>query len=132
MADLTVEPDTGSSHDPLLRVHQEARGGAVVVRVVGDVDLATAPALDAHLCRAQEQLTPPTPLVLDLTGVEFLASAGLSELIKHSQRCATIGSRLIVVAAHRPVLRAMEVTGLTDTIAVVASVDDALTIAAAD
>lgn len=126
MADLTVEPDIDPSHNPLLRVHHEERDGVVIVRAVGDVDLATASLLSGHLSRGEERLTPPAPLVLDLTGVEFLASVGLSELIRHSALCADLGSRLVVVATQRAVLRSMQLTGLTETIAVVPSVDDAL------
>jgi anti-sigma B factor antagonist len=126
VADLTVEPDTDSPHNPLLQVSLEAREGVVIVRAVGDIDLGTAPLLSQHLTQGEAQLTPPGPLVLDMTGVEFLASVGLSELIKHSKQCTDLGSRLIVVATQRAVLRSLNLTGLTETISVVASVEDAL------
>jgi anti-sigma B factor antagonist len=132
MTDLTVEPDSDSSHDPLLQVHLEVREGAAIVRAVGDVDLGTAPLLSEYLRRGEEQLTPPRPLVLDLSGVDFLASAGLSELIKHAKRCTDLGSRLLVVATQRVVLRTMDLTGLTEMITAVPSVEDALATGTAD
>lgn len=126
MADLPVGPDGDAQQNPLLTVHLETRGNAVVVHAVGDVDLATTPLLSEHLSQAEALLAPPAPLVLDMSGVEFLASVGLSELVKYADLCVDRGSRLVVVAAQRAVLRSMQLTGLTEMITVVPSVEDAL------
>ena len=130
MAEVPGESDIDSPRNPLLRVHHEVHQDVVIVRAVGDIDLGTAPLLSDHLDQATAQLTPPAPLILDLSGVEFLASVGLSELLKHSQRCVDLGSSLVVVATHRAVLRTMQITGLTENITVVSSIDAALTIEA--
>src|SRR3954470_24368044 len=54
------------------------QNGIAVLKVDGDIDLATVPALEAAI---DEALTPkPTGLVIDLSEVEFLASAGLQAL----------------------------------------------------
>ena len=50
-----------------------------VVRVSGDVDTETAPALDVELRRLSE--AGVSNLSMDLSGVSFLSSAGLSVLI---------------------------------------------------
>lgn len=52
--------------------------GATVVTVVGEVDLDTAPELEFRLMDAADG---PEPLVVDLTGVTFFASAGLACLL---------------------------------------------------
>jgi anti-sigma B factor antagonist len=106
----------------LLRVHHEKRGDAMVVRVAGELDLATTPALDRLLLDAE---TPPR-LVLDLTGVTFMASAGLALLMKHEERCRATGRTLRVVATNSAVLRPIAVTGLAAVVTVVGTLADAL------
>lgn len=109
-----------------LRIRRESRDAAVIVHVAGELDLASAPILDQELT-AVEQLVPlPVPVVLDLAEVTFLASVGLSLLIEHDRRCAEAGSALRVVAVNRPVVRAIAVTGLADTVTVVSSIAEAI------
>jgi anti-sigma B factor antagonist len=114
----------------LLQVRHESVAGAVVVHIVGEMDMATRDLLDRHLLAAETQLAPPAPVVLDLTGVVFLASMGLSLLIEHHQRCERAGSRLVVVATNRAVLRPIQITGLDQELTIVATVQAALTPAA--
>jgi len=63
--------------------------GAVVVRVDGEVDLATAPALWAALERA---LADGDQLVLDLSAVTFIDSTGLSVLLRAYQVLGATGT----------------------------------------
>jgi anti-sigma B factor antagonist len=109
---------------PLLRVERIVQDDAVIIRASGEIDLTTSPLLAEQLTR--EEGIPSAPLVVDLTDVEFLASAGLGLLAEHSQRYAALGSRLIVVAGNRAVLRSIEITGLTEIITVVSSVEEAV------
>ncbi|HET7667768.1 MAG TPA: STAS domain-containing protein, partial [Mycobacterium sp.] len=51
------------------------QNGIAVLKVGGDVDLATVPALETAIEEAL--VSRPTGLVIDLTEVGFLASAGL-------------------------------------------------------
>lgn len=69
-----------------------------VVLVAGELDLATAPLLDAHLAEAARA---SGLLVVDLTEVSFMGVAGITVLTRHRARA----DRFKVVAADRPVLR---------------------------
>jgi anti-sigma B factor antagonist len=51
-------------------------------------------------------------LVVDLSGVTFLASSGLAVLIRAAHRAATRDLRLQLVAATRAVRRPLEITGV--------------------
>ncbi len=84
-------------------------GGHARVTATGAVDMVTAPELDRAIARAQE-LAPAVQL--DLSGVEFLGSAGLSVLVDATRRAAGAGGRFAIVANQHVVLRAIEVTGL--------------------
>jgi hypothetical protein len=62
-----------------LRVQHPAVGVCVVV-VVGELDLLTAPLLDA--CVREQLAAAPTNLILDLQAVRFLGASGLSCLLR--------------------------------------------------
>jgi anti-sigma B factor antagonist len=110
-----------------LQVRHQIVDGAVVIHAIGDVDMATRGLLDRQLKTAETKVAPPAPVVLDLTGVVFLASMGLSLLVEHHERCAESGSRLVVVATDRAVLRPMQITGLDELLTIVPTVQAALT-----
>jgi anti-sigma B factor antagonist len=102
----------------LLWIDRMVDNHAVSVRAVGEVDLISAPLLSAQLQLAEAVVVPPAPVRLDLTGVTFIGSAGLSVLLEHHERCAALGSRLQVVGG-RVVTRVLAVAGLTEEISVV-------------
>jgi anti-sigma B factor antagonist len=124
MADLSVQREGGPQVAPLLRVERIVEGDVVILRASGEIDLSTTPLLAERF--DQEEVRTDVPLVVDLTGVDFLASSGLGLLAERSQRYAERGARLTVVAAHRAVLRSIELTGLSEIITVVSSVEEAV------
>ncbi|GAB3149843.1 STAS domain-containing protein [Amycolatopsis sp. NPDC004378] len=101
----------------------ETREGAAVLRVGGALDLALAPKLRQLAERAARQ--DPTMVVIDLTGVTFLASAGMAELVR-AHRGRTVSAPLRVVATGRITLRPLELTRLTDELAIYPSLTEAL------
>ena len=99
---------------------------AVVVQVTGELDTLTAPAVDAQLTDLEAELTESAALVLDLSDLAFMSSAGLALLVTHHERCAEQGNRLRVVTGNnRTVLRPMRITGLDTMLDLVATVADA-------
>ncbi|MEV6445016.1 STAS domain-containing protein [Amycolatopsis sp. NPDC051716] len=97
--------------------------GAVVLRVDGALDLALAPKL-RRLAERAARLGPPL-LVIDLTGVTFLASAGMAELVR-AHRGPAASAPLRVVATGRITLRPLELTRLVDELAIYPSLPEAL------
>ncbi len=90
-------------------VRVENHDGAVVLSVGGEVDLLTAPELEQTI--AAELDRGPKVLVVDLSEVSFLASAGMSVLIGANQ-AAGERTRLRLVATGNATLRPMEMTGI--------------------
>jgi anti-sigma B factor antagonist len=119
----------GIDDDRLLTVSTSERSEAVIVVVVGEVDISTVPRLRTVVHEAVERLGG-RPLVVDLTGVEFLGSAGLHVL---AETAAAAGRRaapspLRVAVRHGgPVMRPIELSGLDTILSVYPSVEDALT-----
>ncbi|MCG8916594.1 STAS domain-containing protein [Actinokineospora sp. PR83] len=76
----------------------ERGGGRVVVRVSGEIDMATAPVLAEALDRAFTG-GDRARVVVDLTGVSFFASSGLALLARTSARARDTGTDVVVVVA---------------------------------
>jgi anti-sigma B factor antagonist len=88
------------------------RPGTVLLEVDGEIDTATAPRLQAGLDEALDTADAEgSRVVVDLTGVTFLASSGLAVLIGGARRVTALGGRLRLVAASRSVTRPLQVTG---------------------
>ena len=80
-----------------------------VLTVSGEIDLATIPAFEAAIAEALTQR--PTALIVDLSAVDFLASAGLQALVAtHESLSPTVG--FAVVADGPATSRPIELTGL--------------------
>jgi anti-sigma B factor antagonist len=96
---------------------------ACVITVTGEIDTLTAPTLTAAL---RTQLTAAQVVVVDLDGVEFLGSAGLSALFEAHVRAAEENRTLRLVCHSRIANRALEVTKLRDRFTFADTVRDAL------
>lgn len=97
--------------------------GCVVLYVAGELDLVTAPDLEAELVR--QLADAPAQLVLELSGVAFFGSLGLAAIIRARELAAERGVRLAVVL-NRLVRRTMELTGTLELFAVYESLDAAV------
>lgn len=86
------------THDPNLRAEvQSWRVGALrVLRLAGELDALTVPAVRARLDEALATFGEPA-LIVDLTRVTFIASAGIGALVQLRAEAAARRDRLIVV-----------------------------------
>lgn len=96
---------------------------ARVVTVTGEVDSLTAPALADVL---YEQLSAAHVVVVDLDGVDFLGSAGLSVLFECNELATRECRALRLVCHSRIANRALEATELRDQFTFADTVPDAL------
>jgi anti-sigma B factor antagonist len=95
----------------------------VVVAASGDLDALTAPGLtDAIHAAARKE---PTGLVVDLSNLRFLGSAGINVLLA-ADREMTSGARFGVVADGPATSRPLRLIGIDDIIAIYPSLDEAL------
>jgi anti-sigma B factor antagonist len=110
------------------RVELSRRGDFLIASVVGEIDLATAPELvEAIESRFAGGGQGTARVVVDLTEVEFLDSSGLNALVRLEKLLAGNGVEVrLVIPADRIVRQVFEITRLTDTLRVTASLDEAL------
>lgn len=85
--------------------------GTTVLAVAGEIDVETAP----QLRQAITELTTAgaTDVVLDLTGVGFMDSTGLSVLVGALRRIRAHDGAMRIVSTQESTLRLFEVTGLS-------------------
>ncbi|MBT1193182.1 STAS domain-containing protein [Rhodococcoides kroppenstedtii] len=105
------------------RVDTELQNGAAILTVVGELDLATAPILQDAVDAVRDEATEA--LVVDLTGVDFLASAGMTVLVQ-SHQSVPDGVVFSVVATGAATARPLQLVGLDETFPIHASRQDAL------
>ena len=89
--------------------------------VTGELDLATAPRLDAALA----DVTADT-VVVDLSGCTFLDSAGIRALVATARALEGEGRGFRLVTSDAGIRRLLEITGVDTLIRVHPALDDAL------
>jgi anti-anti-sigma factor len=108
---------TGPSGTALLTVTLQAEPPAedgateavLVVAAAGEIDLDTAPLLQAALIDAVDRRSA---VCCDLSDVAFLSAAGIAALMSAHQRAAETGSRLTVRGAQGITRRVLQLTGV--------------------
>jgi len=85
----------------------------VVLRCRGDIDMLTAPQLGAAVAAFEKQ--KPTAVIIDLSRVDFLASAGMSMLIAVRDKVSP-DAGFAVVADGPGTSRPLEIVGLATAI----------------
>lgn len=106
----------------LLRVtsrRPDGVAGAEVLEVAGEIDLLSAEVLENAITAALRG--KPAVLVIDLTGVTFLASVGMTTLLKARRDAGDTTKLRVVTPARSTVGRALELTGLREALSVVAT-----------
>lgn len=103
-----LEPDPTD----LIDVTALDTGDATVVTVSGDVDMQTAPVLAKALLDVVSR--QPALVVVDLSGVEFLASRGLAVLVEAQEAAEGAGGRLCLAGGGHAVQRPLEATALDE------------------
>jgi anti-sigma B factor antagonist len=88
-------------------VHCES---TVLVRVSGEIDLASAPSL-ARVLAALEEQPNHGAVVLDVARVSYLDAAGIAVVVDHDRRMQAYGARLVLRDPSPLVRRVLEVTG---------------------
>lgn len=107
-----------------LGISTREAGDRTVVAVSGEVDIASAPALDVVL--SDLIASGQADLVVDLTAVGFLDSTGLGVLVKALKRAREADGSLAVATGSERVLKVFRITGLDQVMSLHASAADAL------
>jgi anti-sigma B factor antagonist len=126
MLDLPSDPHAPVNFtEPRFELRErELDDRTTVIAVSGEIHVSTAPEfsrlLNASIAEGK------TAVVLDLSGVEFIDSTGLSVLLNALRRVTRRGGRMALVCSNPTVLRLFEITRLDSTFDIQPSVDTAV------
>jgi anti-anti-sigma factor len=109
----------------------ELEHGVRTIYVRGELDLSTAPTLEAPLEEALE--SGEGSVLIDLSQCEFIDSTGIALIVRAWQRLAggENGRTLVICTENNQVRRVLEITGLEFSIPVHLTRDEALAALAA-
>lgn len=98
----------GTAEGNGLRIDVASDGASLVVRVAGELDIATAPQLGRYLENLQGVV------VVDLSEVTFLDSTGLNMLVNARKRLHALGGQLALRDPHPAVRIVLAIARLED------------------
>jgi anti-sigma B factor antagonist len=93
-------------------VARETQDDGVVVSVRGDVDVATAPALRAELHQAIG--ADGSRVIIDVSGMDFIDSAGLGVLVGALKRAREADVVLVLRGVQSSPRKVLSITGLDE------------------
>lgn len=111
---MAIDTEAGQAA-PLVVVEAARSTAAITVEVAGDIDISTSSRLRAELFELLADA--PGAAVIDMTGVGFCDSSGISVLVQLNRHCEETGIDLSL-APSKVLRRALELTGLLPTLKV--------------
>lgn len=119
MSDLQPSPEspessftpTGAEAWPFDCVLSHSGRDAAWIRLVGELDIATAPRLERTL---YEALGSARLVIIDLRQLEFMDSTGLHLLIKADAHARPRGRRVVVVRGPHQIDQLFQLVGISD------------------
>ncbi len=108
---------------PTLQILSETFPNGMILRPMGEIDLARSPDLRLRLREEIDAL--PRRLILDLLGVGYMDSSGVATLVEALQRCKTAGCKLVLCSLQPKVKSIFAISRLETVFDIVASVEDA-------
>lgn len=105
-----------------IEVHRERE--AVVLRVAGELDLASAPHLESQIVQASAE--GPQFLVLDLGQLDFMDSTGLRTLLSARELTSDAGQRFGILRGPQQVERLLALTRVAERLEIADDLDQLL------
>jgi anti-sigma B factor antagonist len=112
VSDRTSPPAPAGHSMGRLRVQTSVQGNRHLLALGGELDVGSAPMLEATLQEACA--AGATEVVLEMGGVEFIDSSGLSAIVRGKMLCEEHDCGYCLTPAQRPVQVVFEVTGVAE------------------
>jgi anti-sigma B factor antagonist len=90
----------------------ESADGAIVITLLGELDLGVAPELSQML--DEVPAGEPVEIVLDFSDLSFIDSSGVAALITAQKTLSERGQHLSIRSPRPTALRLLEITGLVE------------------
>ena len=98
-----------------MTIEKSINGAAVTLKIIGRLDTATAPELEAAVdgCAAEIKM-----LVLDCGALEYVSSAGLRVILKAQKRMNAQGG-MKLIGVNETIMEVFDITGFADILTIV-------------
>jgi len=106
-----------------MEISEQQADGATVLQLSGRLDGTTSAATDAKLAEAVGR--NPT-LILDMSALDYISSAGLRVLLKAAKQAQTAKQKLLLASLQPSVKQVFEISGFSTLFATFPNRDDAL------
>ena len=121
MSEHVIEPSAAQDVPSALRrygfcVDPDRSEETLVLRLYGELDIATAPMLREALSSAME--ARPSRLRLDLSDLTFVDSTGIGAIMSGARRAAMLGCAFVLRSPGPTVLRTLHLIGVDQLIAI--------------
>ena len=107
-----------------LQVHSEEMDNGVILKIEGRLDAASSPLLEEKMLAYIDE--GKKHLLFDLTGLEYLSSAGMRLLLLGTKRLKANGGVLALFGIHSDVMEIIKMAGFEEILHIFASKEDAL------
>ncbi len=98
-----------------MTIQQNNENGKITLSPEGWLDTASSP----ELCDMVDSLTEATELVLDFSGVEYMASAGLRAVVAASKKARSMNAEFSVINVVPGVFSIFRMTGIDKKITII-------------
>jgi anti-anti-sigma factor len=100
--------------EPIYSLETDSQGGAVRVRLAGEIDVSVADEVHAALTQVVADVQPGAHAVaLDLSELQFIDSSGIRALLQTVLDARTAELEVSVVAVSDPVRRVLDIAGVS-------------------
>lgn len=103
----------------------EEKGDVVVMRVTGRLDAASSPQLEKQINSIID--AGHFKLVLNLTGVDYLSSAGMRLMLSVSKRLKNLEGKVVVCHLNDEVLEVIKMAGFTQVLEIYPTEEESFT-----
>ena len=117
--------ELGDPHSTL-RATTDRFGGAVLITAGGEVDACNEDTWRHLVSEAASVVTPPGPLVVDVSDLDFMGCCAFAVLAEQAQRCHRRGAELRLVSRRPVVARIVKACGLSGALPIYPTTDSAL------
>jgi anti-anti-sigma factor len=117
--------ELGDPHSTL-RATTDRRGPAVLIYAGGEIDACNEHTWRHLVSEAASIVTTPGPLVVDVTGLDFMGCCAFAALADEAERCHRRGVELRLVSSQPVVARTVDACGLGGVLPVYPTADSAL------
>ena len=107
-----------------MEISTAPHGHAIVIAVTGRLDSATTPAFEARICDLIAE--GHRRIIVDLSGLGYISSAGLRALLVAAKRLKPEGGRLLLAAPGELVGQVLGISGFSGMLETCATTEEAL------